>query len=51
MGGTRTSTIKLPPMEPAAKQGRKEEENEEPIVMSSSSYPGMEWTPDRWEDD
>ena len=25
--------------------------DDEPIVMSSSSYPGMEWTPERWEDD
>ena len=46
IGGTSSSAGKAA-REPVSKQG----ESEEAIVMSSSSYPGMEWTPDRWEED
>lgn len=52
MGATPVSATKSSAQAPKpAEPAMKEERNEEPIVMSSSSYPGMEWTPDRWEDD
>lgn len=50
MGGPPRSANSSVPTETATAPVRKED-SEERIVMSSSSYPGMEWTPDRWEDD
>jgi len=51
MGGRPNSAIRSAPTETATGAARKGEDAEDVIVMSSSSYPGMEWTPDRWEDD
>lgn len=51
MGGRPESAIRSAPTETAGGPARKGEDAEDVIVMSSSSYPGMEWTPDRWEDD
>lgn len=51
MGGPPNSAIRSAPAETATGPARKGESTEDVIVMSSSSYPGMEWTPDRWEDD
>lgn len=51
MGGRPESAIRSAPAETATGAPRKGEETEDVIVMSSSSYPGMEWTPDRFEDD
>ncbi len=51
MGRRPASAIRSAPTETATGAARKGEDAEDVIVMSSSSYPGMEWTPDRWEDD
>ena len=52
LGGTpNASAVKSAPVEGVEKPERRDENNDDVIVMSSSSYPGMEWTPDRWEDE
>lgn len=51
MGGRPESAIRSAPTETAPGPARKGEDTEDMIVMSSSSYPGMEWTPNRLEDD
>lgn len=51
MGGRPESAVRSAPMETATGPAKKGNDTEDAIVMSSSSYPGMEWTPERFEDD